>query len=150
MIVPYISTSSALADVAWSSHPNPDPALRQSGREKGALGQTWYEGGRMADDDLVVNRVHSASTATPGRSINQVRDRQLVIDEPTHLGGPGEEVTPADAFLAGVSACGVLLVQGRARNTAGRLEKIEVNLEAVRRRSATSVFQRIDMTVPPH
>src|SRR2546429_7581335 len=103
----------------------------------------------MANDDLVVNRVHSASTATPGRSINKVRDRQLVIDEPTHLGGPGEEVTPADAFLAGVSACGVLLVQGRARDTAVRLEKIEGNLEAIRRRSDTSVFQRVHMTFRP-
>src|SRR3989475_11863568 len=100
----------------------------------------------MANDDLVVNRVHSASTATPGRSINRVRDRQLVIDEPTHLGGPGEEVTPADAFLAGVSACGVLLVQGRARDTAVRLENIEGNLEPVRHRSDTSGFQRIDKT----
>src|SRR2546429_9861235 len=103
----------------------------------------------MADDEVVVNRVHSASTATPGRSINKVRDRELVIDEPTHLGGPGEEVTPADAFLAGVSACGVLLVQGRARDTAVRLEKIEVNLEAGRRRTDTPVFQRIDMRFRP-
>src|SRR5438094_9354803 len=100
----------------------------------------------MAGEDLVVNRVHSTSTATPGRALNQVRAHQLVIDEPMHLGGPGEEVTPADAFLAGVSACGVLLVQGRARETAVRLEKIEVNLEAVRRRSDTSVFHRIDMS----
>ncbi|TMF84829.1 MAG: OsmC family protein [Chloroflexi bacterium] len=107
---------------------------------------SWYEGGRMSNDDLVVNRVHSESTATPGRSISQVRDRELVIDEPTHLGGPGEEITPADAFLAGVSACGVLLVQGRARDTAVGLKKIDVNLEAVRHRSDTSVFQRIDMT----
>ena len=45
-----------------------------------------------------------------------------------------------------MSACGVLLVQGRARDKAVRLEKIEVNLEAIRRRSDTSVFQRIDMT----
>ena len=100
----------------------------------------------MANEDLLVNRVHSASTATPGRSISRVRDRELVIDEPTHLGGPGEEFTPADAFLAGVSACGVLLVQGRARETAVGLKKIDVNLEAVRHRSDTSVFQRIDMT----
>src|SRR5438045_8093086 len=107
---------------------------------------SWYEGGRMTNDDLVVNRVHSESTATPGRSISQVRDRALVIDEPTHLGGPGEEITPADAFLAGVSACGVLLVQGRARDTSVGLKKIDVNLEAVRHRSDTSVFQRIDMT----
>ncbi|HVH65778.1 MAG TPA: OsmC family protein, partial [Candidatus Acidoferrum sp.] len=65
---------------------------------------------------------------------------------PTHLGGPGEQITPADAFLTGVSACGVLLVQGRARVTGVKLESIDVNLEAVRHRSDTSVFQRIDMT----
>jgi uncharacterized OsmC-like protein len=99
----------------------------------------------MPNDELVINRVHSASTATPGRSVNQVRQHELVIDEPTHLGGPGEEITPADAFLAGVSACGVLLVQGRARDTKTPLEKIEVDLEAVRHRSDTSVFHRIEL-----
>jgi uncharacterized OsmC-like protein len=99
----------------------------------------------VPSEDLVVNRVRSASTATPGRASNQVRDRQFLIDEPTHLGGPGQEVTPADAFLAGVSACGVLLVQGRARDTSVRLDQIEVDLEAVRHRSDTSVFQRIEM-----
>src|SRR5437868_9422555 len=83
----------------------------------------------MANDDLVVNRVQSRSTSTPGRSINEVRQHRLVIDEPTHLGGPGEEITPADAFLAGVSACGVLLVQGRARETGIRLDQIDVSLD---------------------
>jgi uncharacterized OsmC-like protein len=100
----------------------------------------------VPSDDLVINRVRSASTSTPGRAINRVRDRQLLIDEPTHLGGPGVEFTPADSFLAGVSACGVLLVQGRARDTGFRLDQIEVNLEAVRQKSDTSVFQRIEMT----
>jgi uncharacterized OsmC-like protein len=99
----------------------------------------------MASDDLIVNRVHSASTSTPGRAINKVRNHQLVIDEPTHLGGPGEQITPAEAFLAGVSACGVLLVQGRARDSGVQLEQVEVNIEAIRQRSDTSVFQRIDM-----
>src|SRR2546429_8532314 len=100
---------------------------------------SWYEGGRMSNDDLVVNRVHSESTATPGRSISQVRDRELVIDEPTHLGGPGEEITPADAFLAGVSACGVLLVQGRARDTAGGRKKIDGRPGGVRHTPGTPV-----------
>jgi uncharacterized OsmC-like protein len=99
----------------------------------------------MSADDLVVNRVHSASTATPGRAVNQVRNHQLVIDEPTHLGGPGEQITPAEAFLAGVSACGVLLVQGRARDAGIRLERVEAEIEAIRHRRDTSVFQRIDM-----
>lgn len=99
----------------------------------------------MASDDLVVNRVHSASTTTPGRSINEVRKHQFVIDEPPHLGGPGEEITPADAFVSGVAACGVLMVQGRARDTGVRLDSIDVDLEAVRQRSDTSVFKRIEM-----
>jgi len=99
----------------------------------------------MSTDDFVINRVHSASTATPGRAVNKVRDHQLVIDEPTHLGGPGEQITPAEAFLAGVSACGVLLVQGKARDSGVRLEQVEVNIEAIRHRGDTSVFQRVDM-----
>jgi uncharacterized OsmC-like protein len=99
----------------------------------------------MGADDLVVNRVHSSSTRTPGRAVNHVRDHQLVIDEPTHLGGPGEQITPAEAFLAGVSACGVLLVQGRARDTGVRLNQVEATIEGVRQRSDTSVFQRIEI-----
>jgi uncharacterized OsmC-like protein len=99
----------------------------------------------MSPDDLVINRVVSSSSAIPGRALNQVRNHQLVIDEPTHLGGPGEQITPADAFLAGVSACGVLLVEGRARDTGVRLEKVEATIEGVRHRSDTSVFQRIEI-----
>src|SRR5919204_438153 len=91
----------------------------------------------MASDDLVVNRVHSSTTPTPGRATNRIRDQELVIDEPTHLGGPGERVTPADAFLAGVSACGVLMVEGQARSKNIRVERVEVELEAVRRRTGT-------------
>src|SRR5713226_8637529 len=99
----------------------------------------------MSTDDLVINRVLSSSSATPGRAVNQVRNHQLVIDEPTHLGGPGEEITPAEAFLAGVAGCGVLLVEGRARDTGVRVDPVEATIEGVRHRSDTSVFQRIDM-----
>jgi len=97
------------------------------------------------DDQLVVNRVRSSTTDTPGRSVSRVRNHQLVIDEPVHAGGPGEEITPAEAFLAGVSACGVLLVQGKARETKVGLDRVDVDIEAVRHRSDTSIFQRIDM-----
>lgn len=99
----------------------------------------------MSPDELVINRVHSATSETPGRATNEVRGNRFVIDEPTHLGGPGEQITPADAFLSGVAACGVLMVQGRARDTRVRLDRLDVDLEAIRQRSDTSVFQRIDM-----
>ena len=99
----------------------------------------------MADQELVINRVRSSSTSRAGRAVSQVRDQELLIDEPTHLGGPGERMSPADAFLSGVSACGVLLVQGKAKETGFRLDKVEVGLEAVRKKSDTSVFESIEM-----
>lgn len=99
----------------------------------------------MTNDDLVINRVRSTTTEMPGRAANEVRGNRFVIDEPTHLGGPGEQITPADAFLSGVAACGVLMVQGRARDTNVGLDRLEVDLEAVRDRKDTSVFQRIEM-----
>jgi uncharacterized OsmC-like protein len=97
----------------------------------------------MSNDDLVINTVRSQTTSTPGRSISQVRGHELVIDEPTHLGGPGEKMTPAEAFLSGVAACGVLLVEGWARNTNVPLKGVEATIEAVRKRNDTSVFQEI-------
>ena len=97
----------------------------------------------MADGELLINTVRSESTSTPGRSVSHVRGQQLVIDEPTHLGGPGEKITPAEAFLSGVAACGVLLVEGRAHEAGIQLNNVEATIEAVRRRSDTSVFQEI-------
>lgn len=99
----------------------------------------------MPEDELVINRVRSTSTDTPGRAINIVRTHEFLIDEPTHLGGPGEEITPADAFLSGVSACGALMVQGRARTLDIPLRQIDVSLEARRHRRDTSTFTGIDM-----
>jgi uncharacterized OsmC-like protein len=101
--------------------------------------------GSAAPDELVVNTVQSSSTATPGRSVNRVRNHELVIDEPTHLGGPGEEITPAEAFLSGIAACGVLLVEGRARDTGVPLDAVHVRIDAIRQRRDTSVFQEIRM-----
>jgi len=97
----------------------------------------------MSNEDLVINTVHSQTTSMPGRSVSHVRGNELVIDEPTHLGGPGEKMTPAEAFLSGIAACGVLLVQGQARNTGIRLDSVDATIEAVRKRSDTSVFQEI-------
>lgn len=97
----------------------------------------------MPENEVVINTVRSRTTATPGRSISEVRGNELVIDEPTHLGGPGERMTPAEAFLSGIAACGVLLVEGRARATGVQVKSVEATIEAVRERRDTSVFQKI-------
>ncbi len=94
-------------------------------------------------ENVLVNRVRSYTTGTPGRSLNNVRGHHFVIDEPPYAGGPGEEITPADAFLAGVSACGVLLVETFARKESIPVKRAEATIEGIRNTSDTSRFQRI-------
>jgi uncharacterized OsmC-like protein len=55
--------------------------------------------------------VDARSTDVFGRVLCSTRDHHFVIDGPVHNGAPGEEVTPAEAFLAGVAACAVELIQ---------------------------------------
>jgi uncharacterized OsmC-like protein len=55
--------------------------------------------------------VRARSTDTFGRVLWSCRDQHFVADGPVQNGCPGEAVTPAELFLAGIAACGVELVQ---------------------------------------
>jgi uncharacterized OsmC-like protein len=59
--------------------------------------------------------VRATSTATFGRVLWSCRDHHFVADGPVHNGAPGEAVTPAELFLAGIATCGVELVQAIAK-----------------------------------
>jgi len=96
-------------------------------------------------EELIVTRVQSRSTGIPGRSLNSVRNHHFVIDEPAYGGGPGEEITPAEAFLAGVSGCAVLLVEAFAREWGLPLARAEVDIAGVRRADSPQDFQRVEM-----
>jgi uncharacterized OsmC-like protein len=58
---------------------------------------------------------HARSTGTFGRVFSSCRNHHLVVDGPVENGCPGEAVTPAELFLAGVASCGVELLQVIAR-----------------------------------
>jgi uncharacterized OsmC-like protein len=60
--------------------------------------------------------VDAHSTELFGRVLWSCRDQHFVADGPVHNGCPGEAVTPAELFLAGIASCGVELVQVIARN----------------------------------
>jgi uncharacterized OsmC-like protein len=55
--------------------------------------------------------VTARSTDVFGRVLCSARDHHFIVDGPVQNGCPGEEVTPAELFLAGVAACGVELIQ---------------------------------------
>ncbi len=97
------------------------------------------------EEELIVDRVRSYSSGTPGRSLNSARTNHFVVDEPAYVGGPGEAITPAEAFLAGISACAVLLVENFARQRGVPLQRTEVSIEGTRLASAPADFQGVNM-----
>jgi uncharacterized OsmC-like protein len=72
--------------------------------------------------------VHARSTDTFGRVLCNTRNHHFVVDGPIPNGCPGEAVTPAEYFLAGIAACGVELVQviGKEQQIAPRSIKVEI------------------------
>ena len=97
------------------------------------------------DEELLTTAVHSRTSGVPGRSLNSARSHHFVIDGSSTSGGPAEEITPGEAFLAGISGCGVLLVERRAAQTGVPLQVAEAWIESARRRSDTSTFVSIDL-----
>jgi len=63
------------------------------------------------------------------------RNHHFVVDGPVQNGCPGEEVTPAEYFLAGIAACGVELVEVIAREKDVPLQSVRVAVSGAMDRS---------------
>lgn len=74
--------------------------------------------------------VRARSTDVFGRVLCNARDHHFIIDGPVQNGCPGEEVTPPEAFLAGVASCGVELVHVIARDQGVPLERVAATIRA--------------------
>ena len=64
----------------------------------------------MPPSDIRRYEVAARSTDVFGRVLCSCRTHHFVVDGPVQNGCPGEAITPAEAFLSGVAACGVELV----------------------------------------
>lgn len=89
----------------------------------------------MPDSSVREYAVNAASTDTFGRVVTSARNHYVVVDGPVQNGCPGEAITPAELFLAGVATCGVELVQVIAKNDALPLRSVKVNIRGVMDRS---------------
>ena len=63
-----------------------------------------------------------------GRVLWSCRDQHFVADGPVHNGCPGEAVTPAELFLAGIASCGVELLEVLARAGDVPLDGVEAEI----------------------
>jgi uncharacterized OsmC-like protein len=98
----------------------------------------------MAQADVRQYEVQARSTATFGRVLCSSRNHHFVVDGPVGNGCPGEEITPAELFLAGIAACGVELLEVIARERNLPLEAANVSIQGVMDRSRPV---RPDLTV---
>ena len=70
----------------------------------------------MAQGEIRGYKVQARSSDVFGRVLCNTRNHHFVVDGPVQNGCPGEAVTPAELFLAGIAACGVELVQAIGRD----------------------------------
>ncbi len=73
-------------------------------------------------------QVAARSTETFGRVHWTCRGQHFVADGPVHNGCPGEAVTPAELFLAGIATCGSELVEVVARTEGVPLRRVAVEV----------------------
>jgi uncharacterized OsmC-like protein len=95
--------------------------------------------------------VRARSTDTFGRVLWSCRDQHFVADGPVSNGCPGEAVTPAELFLAGIATCGVELVEVIAKAEGVPLEAVRAEIageidpdDPVR--SDATVFNRVRLS----
>ena len=104
----------------------------------------------MPAADVREYQVEARSTETFGRVLCSARDQHFVVDGPVQNRCPGEAVTPAELFLAGVAACGVELLHVIARDSKVPLRNVLVTANGVLDRSRpvrsdVSVFNSVHL-----
>jgi uncharacterized OsmC-like protein len=75
--------------------------------------------------------IAARSTDTFGRVLWSCRDQHFVADGPVQNGCPGQAVTPAELFLAGIATCGVELVQVLAKDVGVAVGDVSAEVEGV-------------------
>ena len=90
-----------------------------------------------------IDTVRSYSTGTPGRALNSARHNHFVLDSPS---GPNEALTNGEAFLAGVSSCGVTLIEKYALEQKVPVKGMQVAIEGIRSNAEPNRFQGVNVS----
>ncbi|MGH7319412.1 MAG: OsmC family protein [Candidatus Rokuibacteriota bacterium] len=90
-----------------------------------------------------VETIRSSSSGTIGRATSHVRGQRLVLDSSSRP--QADALTNSEAFLAGISSCGVTLVEMHAAETGIPLARLDVTIEGVRPAQDPARFASISM-----
>lgn len=94
-----------------------------------------------ADERYIAASVHSTSSGTVGRALNNARNHHFVADG----SGLAQALTSGELFLSGVSSCGVNLVEGAAVERGIALQHTEATIEGLRERDTPQNFSSVAM-----
>jgi uncharacterized OsmC-like protein len=92
-----------------------------------------------------VETIRSSSSGTLGRAVSQAhgREARLILDSSSRP--QSDALTNSEAFLAGVSSCGVTLIEMHAQETNVPLRRAAVTIEGVRTAAAPNRFASVTM-----
>jgi uncharacterized OsmC-like protein len=96
----------------------------------------------MADDKI--ETIASSSSGTIGRARNEVRGVSVVFDSSSRP--QTDAFTNSEAFLAGVSSCGVTLIEMHAKESGIPMTGIDVTIEGGRTAAEPNRFAVVTMT----
>ena len=90
-----------------------------------------------------VDIIRSSSSGTLGRARSEVRGVSVFLDSSSRP--QTDAFTNSEAFLAGVSSCGVTLIEIHARETGVPLTRLDVTIEGVRAAADPTRFAQVTM-----
>jgi uncharacterized OsmC-like protein len=91
-----------------------------------------------------IDTIRSSSSGTIGRAQSVARGQTLRLDSSARP--QPDALTNSEAFLAGVSSCGVTLIEGHAKEVGLPLRRLDVVIEGVRTAAEPNRFASVAMT----
>ena len=77
---------------------------------------------------LATSTATSRLSGVPGRAIVSARGHHFIVDSPTSLGGPNEEINPLDVLFGALSTCGTFVCETAAMEEGIPLQGIAVDV----------------------
>ncbi len=90
-----------------------------------------------------IDTIRSSSGGTVGRAVSQARGQRLVLDSSARP--QPDALTNSEAFLAGISSCGVTLIETYAQEKGVPMKRMDVTIEGARTAEEPNRFAGISM-----
>src|SRR5437867_2945347 len=100
--------------------------------------------GEIKMSDMKIDAVRSSSSGVLGRARSEARGHRLVLDSSSRP--QPDAFTNSEAFLAGVSSCGVTLIEMYAKESGVPMTGIDVTIEGARTSAEPNRFATVTMT----